>query len=172
MSKTLENLAAAFAGESQARNKYTYWAKVARKEGYNYIADIFEETAMNEMQHAKDLFKMLDGIKSTKENLKAAAAGEQYEVETMYPTFAKEAKEEGNTEAARLFTNISKVEKHHEERYEKLLALVESDGVFERAEPIKWKCAKCGYVHEGIKPPTKCPTCNHPYNYYIPEDIY
>ncbi|UDQ97630.1 rubrerythrin [Lentisphaerota bacterium WC36G] len=171
MSKTIENLMAAFAGESQARNKYTYWAAAARKEGFHYIADIFEETAMNEMQHAKDEFKLLGGIKSTLENLKTAAAGEQYETEDMYPTFAKEAEEEGEMDAARLFANIGKVEKHHEQRYEKLLALVESGGVFERPEPITWKCGKCGYVHVGTTPPQKCPTCHHPYNYYIPNDI-
>jgi len=125
MTKTEENLKAAFAGESQARNKYTYFAKVARKEGYNYIAKLFEETADNEKQHAKDEFKLLNGIGDTKSNLKAAIEGEHYETEDMYPTFAKEAEEEGNKEAANLFKQIGKVEKHHELRYAKLLELVE-----------------------------------------------
>ena len=130
MSKTMENLAAAFAGESQARNKYTYWAKVARKEGYHFIADIFEETAANEMQHAKDLFKKLNGIGSTEDNLAAAASGEHYETADMYPSFAEEAEKEGLTEIAILFKNIGKVEKHHEERYLKLLDMVKSGYCF------------------------------------------
>jgi len=169
MSKTEENLKAAFAGESQARNKYTYFAKIAYKEGYNYIGKMFEETAMNEMQHAKDEFKLLNGIGSTAENLKAAAEGENYEHTEMYPTFAKEAEEEGNMEAAKLFKNIAKVEKEHEERYKKLLKMVEEKTVFKRKNKIKWKCSKCGYIHEGEEPPEKCPTCKHPKEYYEPE---
>ena len=168
MSKTDENLRAAFAGESQARNKYTYFAKVARKEGYLYIAKIFEETAMNEMQHAKDEFKLLKGIGDTKTNLKAAIEGEHYGTTEMYPTFAKEAEEEGNEEAKNLFLQISKVEEEHEDRYKKLLELVEKGTVFKRDKPVKWKCSKCGYIHEGIEPPEKCPSCKHPKEYYEP----
>ena len=171
MSKTMENLMAAFAGESQARNKYTYWAKVARKEGYLYIANIFEETAMNEMQHAKDEFKMAGGIGNTVENLKAAVEGEDYEVTTMYPEFAEQAMAEGNKEAAILFRMIAKVEAHHRDRYKRLLEMVENDTVYKREEPITWKCSKCGYVHEGKEPPAKCPACKHPREYYEPDDI-
>jgi rubrerythrin len=169
--KTIENLKAAFAGESQARNKYTYFAKVAKKEGYNYIAKVFEETAMNEMQHAKDEFKLLGELGNTIENLKAAAAGEHYEVESMYPQFAKEAEEAGDMEAARLFKQIAKVEKEHEERYKKLLEMVENGTVFKRDQPTKWKCSKCGYVHEGNEPPMMCPSCKHPKEYYEPENF-
>ncbi|MBT3406329.1 rubrerythrin family protein [Candidatus Woesearchaeota archaeon] len=169
MSKTDENLQAAFAGESQARNKYTYFAKVARKEGYHYIAKIFEETADNEMQHAKDEFKLLKGIGDTKTNLKAAMDGEHYETTDMYPTFAKEAEEEGNMEAAELFKRIANVESHHEARYKKLLEMVENGTVFKRDKPIKWKCSKCGHIHEGEMPPDKCPSCKHEKGYFEPE---
>lgn len=168
MSKTIENLQAAFAGESQARNKYTYFAKVARKEGYGYIADIFEETALNEMRHANDHFKMLGGIGDTAANLKAAMEGEDYETESMYPTFAKEAEEEGNMEAAMLFTQIGKVEAEHRERYRRLLEMVANGTVFSRKEPIKWKCSLCGYKYTGTEPPPKCPACKHPKEYYGP----
>jgi rubrerythrin len=169
MSKTEDNLKAAFAGESQARNKYTYFAKVAKKEGYNYIAKIFEETAENEVQHAKDEFKLLNGIGDTKSNLLDAIEGEDYETTTMYPDFAKDADEEGNVEAANLFRQIAKVETHHRERYKKLLKMVDNDTVFKREKPISWKCSKCGYIHVGTEPPTKCPTCKHPKEYYEPE---
>jgi len=169
MSKTEENLKAAFAGESQARNKYTYFAKVAKKEGYNYIAKLFEETAENERQHAKDEFKLLNGIGDTAANLKAAIEGEHYETETMYPDFAKDAEEEGNKEAAILFKQIAKVEAEHEARYKKLLEMVEKGTVFKREKPIRWKCSKCGYIHEGTEPPAKCPSCKHPKEYYEPE---
>ena len=169
MSKTEENLKAAFSGESQARNKYDYFAKVAKKEGYLYIAKIFEETALNEQQHAKDEFKLLNGIGDTKANLKEAIAGEHYEVTTMYPEFAKTAEEEGNKEAARLFRQIAKVEEHHRERYTQLLKLVENGTVFKRDAPIRWKCSKCGYIHDGTEPPLKCPSCAHPKEYYEPE---
>jgi len=168
MSKTQENLKAAFAGESQARNKYTYFAKVARKEGYHYIAKIFEETADNERQHAKDEFKLLNGIGDTKANLKEAMDGENYETTQMYPQFAKDAKEEGNQEAFMLFTQIAKVEKEHEQRYKKLLEMVETGTVFKRDKPIQWKCLKCGYLHKGNEPPNKCPACKHPKEYYEP----
>ncbi|MBT3395399.1 rubrerythrin family protein [archaeon] len=169
--KTEKNLKAAFAGESQARNKYTYFAKVAKKEGYHYISKVFEETAANEMQHAKDEFKLLNGINDTKTNLKAAIDGEHYETEDMYPTFAKEAREEGNEEAAKLFEVIGKTEKHHEERYEKLLKMVEEGTVYKREEPIKWKCSKCGYIHEGTEPLAVCPSCKHKKEYFEPEDM-
>lgn len=169
MSKTEENLKAAFAGESQARNKYTYFAKIARKEGYHYIAKIFEETADNEKQHAKDEFKLLKGIGDTKANLKAAIEGEHYENTEMYPTFAKDAQEEGNKEAMVLFTEIAKVEKEHEERYKKLLEMVEKGTVYKREKKIRWKCSKCGYIYEGKELPEKCPSCRHPKEYYEPE---
>ncbi len=169
MTKTEENLKDAFAGESQARNKYTYFAKVARKQGFHYIAKIFEETAMNEMQHAKDEFKLLKGIGDTKANLQAAIDGEHYENTDMYPKMQKIAEEEGNKEAAKLFKEVSEVEKHHEERFKKLLKLLEEGKLFKRDKPIKWKCSKCGYIHEGEEPPEKCPSCKHAKEYYEPE---
>ena len=172
MSKTEENLKAAFAGESQARNKYTYFAKVAAKEGYHYIAKLFEETANNEMQHAKDEFKLLGGIGDTAANLQAAMEGEQYEEETMYPTFAKEAEEEGNMEAAKLFKEIAEVEKNHEARYKKLLEMVKSGTVYKRVEPITWKCSKCGHQHTGTEPPENCPVCKHAKEYFEPSDLF
>lgn len=171
MSKTIENLKEAFAGESMARNKYTFFAKVARKEGYHYIAKIFEETAINEMRHANDHFKMLGGIGDTAANLKEAMDGEDYETASMYPEFAAAAKEEGNMEAAILFEMIGKVEAEHRERYKQLLARVENGTVFKRDKPIKWKCSLCGYVHEGNEPPTKCPSCKHPKEYYEPANM-
>lgn len=171
MSKTTENLQTAFAGESQARNKYTYWAQKARKEGYHYIAKIFEETAENEKRHAKDEFVMLCGIGSTAENLKAAMEGEAYEVDVMYEDFANEAEAEGNTEAANLFRQIQKVEVHHRDRYKKLLEMVEAGTVYKRDEPIKWKCGVCGYIHEGTEPPAKCPCCKHPQEHYEPANL-
>jgi len=171
MSKTHDNLAAAFAGESQARNKYTYFAEAARKEGYHYIAKIFEETAENERRHAKDEFKLLNGIGDTAANLKAAFDGENYEVTEMYPTFAKEAEEEGEKDAAILFKQIAKVEAHHRDRYKKILDMVENDAVFKRDTPIKWKCSICGYVYEGTEPPAKCPCCKHAYEYYEPANL-
>ena len=171
MSKTIENLKAAFAGESMARNKYTFFAKVARKEGYHYIASLFEETALNEMRHANDHFKLLNGIGDTVTNLKEAIDGEDYETVSMYPTFAKEAEEEGNTEAAMLFTQIGKVEAQHRERYKKLLEMVTNGTVFKRDNPIKWKCSLCGYTYTGNEPPPKCPACKHPKEYYEPADM-
>jgi rubrerythrin len=171
MSKTIENLKAAFAGESMARNKYTFFAKVARKEGYHYIARIFEETAENEMRHANDHFKLLGGIGDTAANLKEAMEGEDYETVSMYPTFAKEAEEEGNTEAAILFAQIGKIEAQHRERYKKLLAMLADGTVFKRDTPIKWKCSLCGYTHTGNEPPPKCPSCKHPKEYYEPANM-
>jgi len=169
MTKTQENLLKAFAGESQARNKYTYFAKVARKQGFHYIAKIFEETALNEMQHAKEEFKLLKGIGDTKENLKEAIKGEHFENTEMYPQMQKDAEEEGNEIATKLFREISKVEKHHEERYKKLLEMVEKDTVYKRDKPIKWRCSKCGYIHEDTEPPQVCPVCKHAKEYFEPE---
>ncbi len=168
MSKTAENLKAAFAGESQARNKYTFFAEVAREEGYHYIAKMFEETAENERQHAKDHLMMLSGIGDTAANLREAMGGEDYETESMYPEFARIADEEGEKDAARLFRQIAKIEAHHRERYRKLLAMVEDATVFKREQAIKWKCAACGYVHDGTEPPKKCPCCQKPRAYYEP----
>lgn len=168
MGKTEENIKAAFAGESQARNKYTFFAEVARGEGYYYIAKIFEETAENEKQHAKDHLSLLDGIGNTSANLKEAIGGENYEALEMYPTFAKEAEEEDNRDAAILFKQIGKIEQHHRERYKKLLEMVEAGTVFKRDEPIAWKCSICGYRYDGTEPPQKCPSCQHPKEYYEP----
>ena len=171
MSKTEENLKAAFAGESQARNKYTFFAEVARQEGYHYIAKIFEETAENERQHAKDHFKLLNGIGDTVANLKESIGGENYETVDMYPTFEKEAEEEGNAEAAISFNQVGKIEQHHRGRYSKLLEMVEAGTVFKREQPIKWKCSKCGYTYEGTEPPPKCPSCKKPREYYEPANM-
>lgn len=171
MGKTEENLAAAFAGESQARNMYTYFAAVAKKEGYHYIAKIFEETAENEKRHAKDHFLKLGKLGDTAANLKSAIDGEHYETTTMYPEFAEAAKEEGNMEAAILFETIGKIEAHHRDRYKKLLEMVENGTVFKRDEPIAWKCGVCGYIHEGTEPPEKCPSCKHPKQHYEPADL-
>ncbi len=171
MSKTLENLAAAFAGESQARNKYTYFAQVARKEGYHYIARIFEETADNEKRHAKDEFVHMGGLGDTAANLKEAIDGEHYETTEMYPQFAADAEAEGKQEIAILFKQIAKVEAHHRDRYKKLLEMVENGTVFKRDEPIAWKCSVCGYIHEGTEPPPKCPCCQHPKEFYEPANL-
>jgi len=171
MSKTLDNLKAAFTGESEARNKYTYFADIARKEGYHYIAKIFEETAENEKYHAMEEIKLLIGNRSTLDNLKAAVGGENYESEEMYPQFAREAELEGHQDAAILFTQIAKIEKHHRKRYSKLLELLETGMVYKRDEPIKWKCSICGYVYEGTEPPPRCPYCKHPQEYYEPANL-
>jgi rubrerythrin len=171
MSKTQENLAAAFSGESQARNKYTFFAKVAHKEGYHYIGKIFEETAENERRHAQDHFKLMGHLGDTAANLQAALEGEDYETVSMYPEFAAEAEKEGNTEAARLFRRIAEVEAHHRDRYKQLLNLVQSGTVFKRDTPIKWKCSVCGYVMEGTQPPQKCPCCQHAQNYFEPANL-
>ena len=171
MSKTVENLMAAFQGESEARNKYTFFAKVARDEGYHYIAKIFEETAENEKYHALEEIKLLLGDRSTLENLKEAVGGENYESEDMYPRFAKEAELEGNQAAAILFTQIAKIEKHHRDRFRKLFDLVEQQMVYKRDEPIKWKCSICGYVYDGTEPPPRCPYCKHPQEYYEPANL-
>lgn len=164
--KTEANLLAAFAGESQARNKYSYFASKAKKDGFVQIASIFEETANNEKEHAKIWFKLLEGIGTTADNLKAAAEGEHYEWTDMYVTFAKEAKEEGFDRIAYLFEQVAKIEKEHEERYRKLLANVEGDLVFSKDGDVIWECANCGYVHIGKKAPEMCPVCEHPKSYF------
>jgi len=161
-SKTEQNLWTAFAGESQARNKYTYFASKAKKDGYVQIANIFEETAANEKEHAKIWFKLLEGIGTTEENLKSAAAGEHEEWVDMYPTMAKEAKEEGFEKIAALFTMVAKIEKEHEERYLKLLENVEAGKVFEKDGVVVWKCGNCGHIHVGAAAPEMCPVCDHP----------
>ena len=171
MSKTEDNLRTAFAGESEARNKYTFFARVARKEGYHYIAKIFEETAENEKYHALEEIKLLFGETSTLDSLKEAIGGENYESESMYPQFAREAELEGNQAAAILFTQIAKIEKHHRGRFQKLLDLVEKQMVYKRDEPIKWKCSVCGYTHNGTEPPARCPYCKHPREYYEPANL-
>ena len=172
MSKTTTNLEAAFAGESQARNMYTYFAGVARKEGYLYIAKIFEETAENEKRHAKDHFLLLGKLGDTVQNLTAAMEGEDYETTEMYPNFAKDADEEGNTVAANLFRQIAKVEADHRDRYKKLLDMVKAGTVYKREEPVEWKCAVCGYKVVGNEPPPKCPCCKHGHEHYEPSDIF
>lgn len=167
-SKTEKNLLAAFAGESQARNKYSYYASKAKKDGYVQIANIFEETAANEKEHAKIWFKLLNGgsVPSTIENLKDAASGENYEWTEMYAEFAKEAKEEGFDEIAYLFEEVAKIEKEHEERYRKLLANIEGDLVFSRDGDCIWQCANCGHIVIGKKAPEECPVCKHPQAYF------
>jgi rubrerythrin len=171
MSKTDENLAAAFAGESKARNRYTYFAAAARKEGLNYIGKIFDETAENEKRHAKEHFLLLGLLGDTASNLKVAIEGEDYETTTMYPEFAQTAEEEGNTAAATLCRQLTKVEAHHRDRYKALLQMVEDGTVFKRDEPITWKCSVCGYVIDGTEPPPKCPCCKHPQNFFEPANL-
>ena len=174
-SKTEKNLLTAFAGESQARNRYTYAAGKARKEGFVQIAQIFEETANQEKEHAKRLFKFLEGgeveiqaafpagvIGTTAENLKGAAAGENYEWTDMYPGFAKVAREEGLDAIAMVFDSIAIAEKQHEKRYLGLLANVEAGTVFKKSAPVVWRCMNCGYLHEGTEAPASCPACAHP----------
>ena len=163
-SKTEQNLMTAFAGESQERNKYTFFASQAKKDGYEQIAAIFQETADNEKEHAKLWFKLLNGgaIGSTEENLKAAAAGENYEWTDMYAEFAKTAKEEGFARIAYLFEEVGKIEKEHEERYLKLLENVKEGKVFEAGEVKIWKCRNCGHIVVGTSAPEVCPVCNHP----------
>ncbi len=165
-SKTEQNLRDAFAGESQARNKYTYFASKAKKEGYVQIASIFEETANNEKEHAKIWFKLLEGIGDTAQNLLHAAEGENYEWTDMYATFAREAKEEGFDHIAYLFEEVGKIEKEHEERYRKLLSNVEGGLVFSRDGDMIWQCANCGHIHIGKQAPDLCPVCAHPKAYF------
>ena len=165
--QTLKNLQTAFAGESQARNKYTYFASVAKKEGYEQIAAIFLETADNEKEHAKLWFKELEGIGDTLANLKAAAEGENYEWTEMYKEFAETAEKEGFKELAARFRLVGEVEKHHEERYKALFSNIESNEVFTKKTGIKvWKCRNCGYIYVGESAPRVCPTCLHPRAYF------
>ncbi len=177
--KTEKNLLASFAGESQARNRYTYFASAARNEGYQQIMGVFLETAENEKEHAKRFFKFLEGseveitagypagkIGKTAENLKASAEGENLEWTTLYQNFAKDAETEGFAEIAETYRNIAKVEKEHEKRYRALLKNVEGGAVFKKDKPVRWHCRNCGYVHEGPEAPDKCPACNHPQAYY------
>lgn len=178
-SQTEKNLLAAFAGESQARTRYTFFASAAKKEGYEQIAAIFQETADNEKEHAELFFKHLKGgiveitaaypagiISSTTENLQAAAEGEKLEWGTLYPNFAEVAEKEGFTGVARTFRNVAKVESYHERRYRKLLTNVEQSKVFKKDAPIKWKCRNCGYVYEGSEVPENCPVCAHSRSYF------
>jgi rubrerythrin len=178
-SQTEKNLLASFAGESQARNRYTFFASVAKKQGFEQIAAIFEETAANEKEHAELFFKHLKGgmveiqasypagvIAQTAENLKAAAEGEKLEWGTLYPNFAEVAEKEGFKDVANTFRMVAKVEAYHERRYNKLLANVQSGKVFKKDAPIKWKCRNCGYVFEGTEAPDKCPVCDHPKAYF------
>lgn len=167
-SKTEKNLQAAFAGESMARNKYTYYASKAKKDGFVQIANIFEETAANEKEHAKIWFKLLhDGeIPTTAVNLADAAEGENYEWTDMYATFAKEAREEGFNRIANLFEMVGKIEKEHEERYRRLLDNVNGELVFSRDGDMVWICSNCGHIHVGKKAPLKCPVCDHPQSYF------
>lgn len=167
-SKTEKNLQAAFAGESQARNKYTYYASVAKKAGYEQIKAFFEETANNEKEHAKIWFKLLNGGEMPNDinALKDAAAGEHYEWTEMYPTFAKEAREEGFDKIAFLFEKVAEIEKHHEERYLALLANVEKQEVFKKADKKTWICRNCGFIVEAVEAPKVCPVCAHPQSFF------
>lgn len=164
--KTEANLQAAFAGESQARNKYTFYASKAKKDGYVQIAKIFEETAANEKQHAKMWLKLLKGIGSTAENLKAAADGENYEWTDMYIIYARDAREEGFYDIAELFEGVAAIEKGHEERYKALLASIENELVFSKEEDVAWQCVSCGHVSINKKAPVVCPVCSRPQSYF------
>jgi len=181
--KTEKNLLTAFAGESQARNRYTYFASKAKKEGYVQISNIFAETANHEKEHAKRLFKFLEGgevevtasfpagiIGSTLENLKEGAAGENYEYTEMYPEFAKVAREEGFSEIAAVFENIAVAEAYHEERYKAFIENIEKDQVFVKTAAISWRCQNCGYNHTGTTAPVKCPACDHPQAHFEKKD--
>ena len=165
-SRTEKNLEAAFAGESQARNKYTYFAAIAKAEGLEQIAAIFLETAENEREHAKREFDFLNGIGDSKANLKAAAAGENYEHTQMYPEFERIAREEGLAEIAGFFKEVAEIEEQHEKRYLALLKNLEEGKVFKKDKAVKWKCRNCGYIHEGTEAPQGCPACGFPQSYY------
>ena len=185
MEKTMENLAKAFIGESQARNRYTLYSKVAKKEGYEQLAEIFLNTAENEREHAKWAMKMINELKvdgkpeeiivtvdapttfgTTVQNLKATIDGEHYENTEMYPEFADLAEEEGLKDIADRLRAIGRVEEHHEERFKEILKKIEADTVFKKDKDVEWVCRKCGYVHVGIEPPEKCPSCDHPTEYF------
>lgn len=165
-SQTEKNLWEAFAGESKARNKYTYYASQAKKEGYEQIAGIFTESADNEKEHAKRIYRFLDGIGDTPANLKDAAGGEHEEWTDMYPSFEKTARAEGFAEIAAFFQQVGKVEKEHEARYLALLQNLKDESVFKKDKPVRWHCRNCGYIHEGTTPPEKCPACAHPQAYF------
>lgn len=167
-SKTRENLQKAFAGESMARNKYSYYASKAKKEGYVQIAEILEETANQEKEHAKLWFKLLNGgvIGDTLNNLKDASAGEHYEWTDMYDRFAKEAKDEGFSEISFLFSEVAKIEKNHQERFDKLIQNLSTNTVFKREQKVVWQCKNCGFIHEGNEAPKICPVCKHPIDYF------
>jgi rubrerythrin len=171
MSKTDRNLKAAVANESLARNRYSYFAIMAEKEGYRYIAKIFEEIAENEKYHAMEELKLLMGDRDTLTNLKESVDGEQYESEEMYPRYATEAEVEGNRAATILFQQISKIERQHYDRFKKLLEMVAAGKVFKRDAPIKWKCSICGYGYDGLEPPRRCPYCKRPQEYYEPANL-
>ncbi len=164
--ETEKNLLKACSGESQARNKYTYYASKARKEGYNQIADIFEETANNEKEHAKIWFKLLNGINDTKSNLEAAADGENEEWTSMYKEFAETARAEGLDHIAFLFEKVAEIEKSHEERYRKLLKNLNTNAVYIKGEKVIWECTNCGHIHIGETAPERCPVCDHPQKYF------
>ncbi len=187
LEKTLENLTKAFIGESQARNRYNFYSKIAKKEGYLQISKIFNETADNEREHAKRLFKLIQEVKKkigkdmesidveaeaplvfgdTVENLKAAISGENYENTTMYPNFANQAQKDGLKEVAHALRSIAKAEVHHENRYKALLKEVENNSVYKKENKVYWVCSNCGYIHEDTDPPEKCPACNHPRKYF------
>jgi len=166
-SKTQENMKAAFAGESMARNKYGFWAKKAKKDGYEQIAGIFEETANQERAHASTMYKLIEGgVKDTAENLKMAIEGENHEWTTMYKEFAETARQEGFDDIAAVFDAIAKVEFMHEKRFKALLKNIEDGTVFKKGKPVAWKCRNCGYVHENDTAPDKCPACAHPQSYF------
>lgn len=165
-SNTEKNLWAAFAGESQARNKYTYYASKAKKDGYEQIAAIFEETANNEKEHAKIWYKLVEGIGETAENLIKAAGGENYEWTQMYKQFAEEAKKEGFNDIAALFERVADIERSHEQRYQALLKNLSDGKVFKKDGKVYWICRNCGYIHEGTEAPTVCPVCSHPKSYF------
>ncbi|MHB1418610.1 MAG: rubrerythrin family protein [Bacillota bacterium] len=166
--KTMDNLKAAYAGESQARNFYTFWAAVAKKEGWLQIAEIFEETAKNEQEHAEIILKLLGGIKDSSTHLKEAIGKETYEYQDMYPGFERVAREEGATEAVQYFSHVQKVEKHHAERFQRALEALQNSSLLKKEQPIQWKCRECGLIVEGNEPPDKCPLCGHAREYYEP----
>lgn len=166
--KTMENLKEAFAGESQARNKYTFFAQTARNEGWIEVAEAFEEAAANEEQHAKLIFKLLAGIGDTKANLKAAIEGETEEYTSMYPEFAKVAREAGETKAAEYCEEVAKVEEHHANQFKELLDKLEAGTLLKKEKPVSWRCRVCGYIHDGTEAPDVCPLCAHPKKHYKP----
>jgi len=171
MGKTDENLKTAIAAESLARSRYSYFAEIAKNEGYRYIAKIFEEIAENEKYHAMEELKLLVGEQDTQTNLIESINGERYEFEDMYPRYATEAEVEGNRPATILFRQIARIEKQHHDRFIKLLELIESGNVYKRDAPIKWKCSICGYAYEGLEPPKRCPYCKHSREYYEPANL-